>query len=146
MSPPRILKLTGSSLWNHGGLCVREAASDQLTSCLRRGWAEQRPSVYKRAHYLFSLLIRESGVAEFPGTSKGSVTHMIPHPPGGNTRAASPGHGNYPCGSSDTGRLFKLGKSQKMAWSHYNSSVFPSGKNGVFGNHCARRQSLLYVE
>ena len=50
---------TGSSRWNHGGLCVGEAASDQLTSCLRRGWAEQRPSFYKRAHYPFFLLISQ---------------------------------------------------------------------------------------
>lgn len=57
-----------------------------------------RDQVFIKGHIIcFSCWsVRETRVAELPASSKGSVTHMMPHPPRGNPGAAGPGRGNHP--------------------------------------------------
>lgn len=74
--------------------CVRPA--DIMSGEGMMGWAEARFFIKGHIICFSHWSVRQTGVAELPAASKGSVTHMMPHPPGGNSRATSPSHGNHP--------------------------------------------------
>lgn len=160
MSPPRLLKLTpnfcqlaapdrtvvvdvlGKAHQTSSPLGARVETGTRA-SCL--SWAETSPSIHKRAHDKFFLLISESISGDWASWSfKGRNDSFDPSVLlVGTLRLPVPVMGIIHVVSSDMERLLKPGKSWKMARIHWIVGIFPSGENGFFENPCALNPSSL---